>query len=297
MQIIDLATIQAAVTPEAAFDAVRASMVTLAAGGVNAPDEFAMHMESGGEIHIKGAHLRSSPWIAMKVAAGGFPEAPNAGCTLLVNATTGAPAVILDDNGWLTEMRTAAAGAIATDTLANVGPLRVAVLGSGIQARFQIEALRARRPVESLTIWSRNGKNAEALAGTVDATVAASVDEAVANVDAVITCTSARSPILHSVPEGTHITAMGSDVVGKRELGEAVLDAAAVIAADEVEICARVGELQHAPGRVDAAVNLYDVVAGTATGRQSRQAITVADLCGIGTYDAAIAGLVAAQLL
>lgn len=297
MKIVDLPSIQAVVNPMVAFDAVRASMLTLAAGGVNAPDEFAMHLDSGGELHIKGAHLGGSPWIAMKVATGGFPDAPNAGCTMLVDAVTGAPAVILDDNGWLTEMRTAAAGAIATDTLANDGPLRVAVLGTGIQARFQIDALRDRREVAELRVWGRTATNAEALAAEVGATVAESPEAAVADVDVVLTCTSSKEAILEMVAPGTHITAMGSDMVGKRELGPAILDAAAVLAADDVTICARVGELQHMPHRVTVAVNLYDVVAGNAPGRSSTADITVADLCGIGTYDAAIAGSVADQVL
>ena len=297
MRIVELAAIQEVVTPEGAFAAVRSSMLTLSAGGVNAPDEFAMHLASGGELHIKGAHLDGTDWIAAKVASGGFPDAPNAGCTMLLNAHTGAPEVILDDAGWLTEMRTAAAGAIATDLLANPGPLRVAVLGTGIQARFQIEALRARRDVDSLTIWGRTPEHAVRLADEVGADVAITVGAAVADADAVVTCTSARTPIIEDPRPGQHITAMGSDTIGKRELGQAILDGASVIAADDVTICARVGELQHVPGRVDAAVNLYDVVAGNATGRARPDAVTVADLCGIGTYDAAIAGLVASKLL
>ena len=297
MRIIELAAIQEVVTPEGAFAAVRSSMLTLAAGGVNAPDEFAMHLASGGELHIKGAHLDGTDWIATKVASGGFPDAPNAGCTLLLNAHTGAPEVILDDAGWLTEMRTAAAGAIATDALANPGPLRVAVLGTGIQARFQIEALRARRDVDELTIWGRTAEHAARLADEVGGDAAVTVDAAVSTADAVVTCTSARTPILENSRPGQHITAMGADTVGKRELGQAVLDSATVIAADDVAICSRVGELQHAPGLAKAAVNLYDVVAGNATGREHADAVTVADLCGIGTYDAAIAGLVASALL
>ena len=253
MRIVELAAIQEVVTPATAFDAVRASMETLAAGGVNAPDEFAMHLRSGGELHIKGAHLDGSDWIAAKVASGGFPGAPNAGCTMLINALSGAPEVILDDSGWLTEMRTAAAGAIASDTLGNPGPLRVAVLGTGAQARFQIEALRARRDISALAIWGRTVEKAQQLASELDAEAASTVEAAVADVDVVVTCTSTRSPILDAVAAGTHITAMGSDVVGKRELGPAVLDAAAVIAADDVSICASVGELQHEPSHIGRA--------------------------------------------
>ncbi len=111
----------------------------------------------------------------------------------------------------------------------------------------------------------------------------------------IVTATSAKAPILGgtNLPTGVHVTAMGADTVGKRELAEDVLAAAAVIAGDDISTCARVGELQHGPSHVGRAVGLAALVAGRSPGRTDPGDITVADLCGIGTYDAAIAGLTA----
>lgn len=293
IRTIDLATIQNIVDHDVAYRAVRQALEAIAAETIEAPDELAFVLSHGGEMHIKGAHLQSSPWIVFKVASGGFPQGGNSGCSMVIDGQTGAPAVILNDNGWLTEMRTAAAGAVAADVLAVPGPLSVAILGTGLQARYQLAALRAKREVVEVRVWGRTSAKADALAEEVSATACATVSEAVAGADVVVTTTSARTPILQGtdITQGQHITAMGADMVGKNELGSEVLDRATIIAADDLHTSARVGELQHGPQHVGRAIALATLVA-EGGGRQSVDDITVADLCGLGAFDAAIAGAV-----
>ena len=295
MQVIDLPTIQSRITHAATFDAVTRALTAIARSEVEAPEELAFTLNNGGEIHIKGARLAESPWVVFKVASGSFPHGTASGCSIVVEATTGVPTALLDDGGWLTEMRTAAAGAVAADVMAVNGPLRVAILGTGGQARFQLAALRDRRELTEVRVWGRDASKAVALAAETNSQSAASVDEAVDGVDLIVTTTSAREPILyaHHLRPGVHVTAMGSDMKGKRELHHAVLDAATVIAAEDISTAARVGELQHTPQHVDRAVPLAALVADAEPGEWSRKPgdITVADLCGIGAYDAAIAGV------
>ncbi len=302
IKIVSLAEIQRVVDHEACIAAVEDALVSLAEGDVAAPEEIALTLQPSGDVHVKGAHIAGGRWIVFKVASGSFPGSANAGCSLLLDAATGEPKVVLDDGGWLTEMRTAAAGAIASDLLARPGSLQVAVLGTGIQSQFQVEALRRRRDISSLNVWGRRIERANAVASELDGRATDDVAAAVADVDVIITATSATEPFLfkHDLPEGVHLTAMGADTVGKNELDPAILQAAHVIVADDVSTCARVGELQHAPSQCERVVPLAqlvrDVRAGESVGRASQTEITVADLCGIGTYDAAVAALAADRL-
>ena len=125
MKVLDADTVRSRVSLAAARGAVHDAFCALADGDVVAPDEFAMHLANGGELHVKGAHL-GGPYLAFKAAAGAFPEGGNSGFTAVLDAATGAPAAILDDGGWLTEIRTAAASAVSARALArpdcNTGP-------------------------------------------------------------------------------------------------------------------------------------------------------------------------------
>lgn len=297
VEIIDLDSIRSVVDHTVAYDAVRSAFSSIAAGTVESPQELAFHLEHGGEMHIKGAHFTSTPWIVFKVASGSFPAGGNAGCSMVIDATTGEPAAILNDGGWLTEMRTAAAGAVAADLLAPAGALSVAILGTGLQARYQLEALRSRRDIGEVTVWGRTAAKVRDYADEMQATPCDTVFEATATADLIVTTTPATAPILlgeHFRP-GVHVTALGADMVGKHELDASVLDRATIIAADDLGTCRRVGELQHASTHADRAVPLASLV-GAAARDRSPTDITVADLCGIGAADAAIAAAVLAGL-
>ena len=117
MRIIEEAAIRDVVSVADARQAVRDAFCAFAAGGVIAPDEMAMKLDHGGELHVKGAYLGGDV-IAFKSATGGFPGGGNSGFTAVLDAHTGAPVAILRDGGWLTEMRTAAASAVSALALA-----------------------------------------------------------------------------------------------------------------------------------------------------------------------------------
>jgi len=298
MRIIEEAAIRAVVSLDDAQQAVHDAFCALAMGEVLAPDEMAMKFDHGGELHVKGAYL-GGPTIAFKAATGGFPGGGNSGFTAVIDARTGAPTAILSDGGWLTEIRTAAASAVSAQALARPNARRLAILGGGFQAAFQVAALRNIFEFDSVTIWSRTQETAEHFAAVNHAEVAGTVGHAVQDADIVVCCTPSRQPLVHAtmLKPGTHLIAMGADMAGKRELAADVLDEAALITVDSHDITERVGELQHGPHHVERAVTLGDVLIGRSPGRGAVEDLTVTDLCGLGVQDAAMAQLVMSRLV
>jgi ornithine cyclodeaminase len=207
---------------------------------------------------------------------------------------------VLLDNGYLTAVRTAAAGAVAARWLARKDAKRVAVIGAGEQARLQLEAVRLVREIDHVTVWARDMERAQSFAkGTkgIRCEVATSVHEALALADIAITTTPSRSPLIHAedLHPGLHITAMGSDAEHKNELAPAVLAAGRYIC-DRLQQTRILGELHHAieAGMVaeDASfAELGHVVAGSRQGRTDDDDITICDLTGTGAQDTAIAAL------
>ena len=225
MQVVDRATVAASVSWSDALDAARRAFRALADGAVDQPDQFEMRPDRGGELHIKGAYLRGSAVLCFKVATGGFPGADPTGFTVVLDAATGAPRWLLADDGLLTEMRTAAAGALATATLARPDARRLLVVGSGGQARVQIHAHLEALPHLQVAVWGRDRARTVTLAADVGAEPADDLAAAVAASDIVVTATSSRRPLIHAAWErpGTHLTSVGSDTTGKQELAADLL--------------------------------------------------------------------------
>ena len=293
MQLIDEHTVRSHVTLGAARDAVHDAFCALSDGSVVAPDELAMVLDHGGELHVKGAHL-GGPYLAFKAASGGFPAGANAGFTAVLSAESGQLVAILDDGGWLTEIRTAAASAVSARALARPESTRLAILGGGFQATFQVAALREAFELDDVAVWSRSAGTRERFAAENAARPAATVAEAVRGADIVVCCTPSRHPLLAAdmLDVGTHVIAMGADMVGKRELADDVLATAELVVADSLAVTGRVGELAHSAEAAERAVELGDVLTGRTAGRTTARQLTVSDHCGLGIQDAAMAELV-----
>jgi ornithine cyclodeaminase len=213
---------------------------------------------------------------------------------LLLDIETGQPRALVAGNN-LTALRTAAAGAAAARRLARPDASRLAILGAGRQALFQIKALCEVRPIASVAAWSPTPANVAALGDQVRAlglefiavpNPAAAVREA----DIVVTVTPSTAPLLHlaDIPAGAHINAMGSDTQGKRELS-ADLMAGARVWADDLVQAGQIGECQHLPNLATAG-ELGDLLIG---GFQRRDGeITVFDGTGLALQDLAAASLI-----
>jgi len=283
------------------IEAVQAAFVAYSAGEAELPSVIHLDVpEAKGEVHVKAGHIHGAPAYAVKVASGfyGLDPAATDGLVLVFDATTGAPIAILLDGGLITDTRTGAAGGVAARWLAPETVDVVAVIGTGIQARRQVEALRCVRPeLGEIRVWGRDMDRAMRAAHDIGAMVSDSVQEAVTGASVVITATASREPLVRSawVAPGAHITAVGSDGVGKQELDPELLRRADVVAVDSLDQCRRLGELQHALGEADRVVELGRICAGEAAGRTSRGQLTICDLTGVGVQDVAAANAVLAN--
>ena len=305
--IIEEAALRTAVTPERAVEVIREAVRADGEGRTRVPPVINLELPAvHGEFHVKTAHIEGVPHVAVKIASG-FYDNPSrglpsgSGLMALFDAATGLPCALLLDNGFLTDIRTAAAGAVAAEVLARDGIVTAGVIGSGIQARWQVRCLRTVRDVRRVIAWSPNRGRLEAYCDEMrregyEAEAAASVEEVCDAADVLITATPARAPFVRAewLREGMHVTALGADSPGKQELSAECLDRADLVVVDRFDQCAAFGELRHAIDaalltRNDVHAELGSIVAGRKPGRTSGTQITIADLTGVGFQDTAIA--------
>lgn len=295
------------------IDSVEQAFVALATKAVAMPPIQRLDIpEFRGEVDVKTAYVPGFDGFAIKVSPGFFDNPrlglPSLnGLMILFSARTGLVEALLLDNGYLTDIRTAAAGGVAARHLARPEARSAAILGAGMQARLQLEALALVRPIREARIWARDHEKARKLAADVSrghgiaAVAIADPREAVAGADIVVTTTPAEKPILHAdwLKPGQHLTAMGSDAGHKNEIDPAVFKHA-IYVADRLTQTRILGELHHAieAGAVapdQAFAELGSIIAGQAVGRRHADDITFADLTGTGVQDTAIANLALAR--
>ena len=290
------------------IDRIADGFAALARDQAVMPPVLSMAIEDyNGEVDVKTAYVKGFDSFAIKISPGFFDNPglglPSlSGLMVLLSARTGQVEALLLDNGYLTDLRTAAAGAVAARALSPDRALRVGVLGAGLQARLQIQSLLLVRPIDRLTVWARNADQARRYADEMhqeldlNVEVAADPQTVVVSSDTVITTTPATSPLIEAdwLHPGLHITAMGSDADYKNELAPGVLAAADRFVCDRRAQSLSRGEWRHAvlSGDLpeDAPVDeLGEIVAGAASGRRHDDEITVCDLTGTGVQDTAIA--------
>jgi ornithine cyclodeaminase len=307
MQVIDEATLRARVGPASALDAVEAAFRALGEGRVTLPPPMGLEIAPvGGEVHVKGAYLAGAPVFAVKIASGFYANAERglpsgSGLMLVFDASTGFPLALLQDNGYLTDLRTAAAGALAAKLLTAEPLGKVAIIGSGLQARFQSRALADVRTWRQLVVWGRHPEHAERcaaeLAEQLDRPVEAaeSAEAAVRDAGLIVTVTPSRVPLVEAdwVGDGATVIAVGSDGPDKQELSSSVLERADKVVADRIAQCVELGEIHHAIcegvlTRDQIHGELGQIVIGEVAGREGGERI-VCDLTGVGVQDAAIA--------
>lgn len=271
--------------------------------------------EYRGEVDVKTAYVPGLDGFAIKISPGffgnpalGLPSVN--GLMVLLSSRTGLVEALLLDNGYLTDVRTAAAGAVAAKHLSRPDSAVAAIFGAGVQAALQLEALTLVRPIREARLWARQPDRAAATADRLSERLGIPVRAvndgltAVAGADIVVTTTPADRPILMAdwLEPGQHVTAMGSDAEHKNELDPAVISRADLYVADRLTQTRRLGELHHAIAAGTVAADrefpeLGAVIAGQIAGRPSTDAVTVCDLTGTGVQDTAIATLARSRSL
>ena len=292
------------------IDVVEEAFTSFAQGKATIPDIVRVDVhDHHGEVDIKTAYIQGLESFAIKIASGfyenhllGLPS--GSGMMVLVSARTGFPEAVLLDNGYLTNVRTGAAGAVAARYLAR-DPIQTAgVIGAGAQGRFQMEALKRVRDFGRLMVYDIIPERVDQYASEmapqlgVEVITATTVEEVVRGSDVVVTTTPSREPYLRAewLHPGLHITAMGTDSETKQELHADVLGRADLLVCDRKAQCYWLGELFHGleEGVIspdDPVVELGELTSGQRPGRRNDQQITVCDLTGVGIQDTAIARL------
>lgn len=287
------------------IDTVETAFAALARGGVVMPPVLSMHLpQVNGEVDVKTAWVPGLDGFALKVSPGFFDNPtlglPSLnGLMVLLSATTGLVQAVFLDNGYLTDLRTAAAGAVAARHMAPEVHT-CGIMGTGVQARLQARAAHLVRPFRQCLVWGRDPEKARTCAADIAAATGAEAmaisdpEALVRRSQLVITTTPATEPILRAdwLHPGLHITAMGSDQAGKAELEPEVLAHADRYVCDRVSQCEAMGELRAARAAglmTEDPPELGQVILGQAAGRQGPDEVTVCDLTGTGVQDTAIA--------
>jgi ornithine cyclodeaminase len=263
-----------------------------------------------GDVQVKSAWLPGRDIFTVKVATWFRERArrggtPGSGIVAVFDAATGDLRALLEDEHHLSDIRTAAAGALVARTLARPDATVLGVLGTGVQAYLQVLAAAAERPIRQVRIWGRRPHRATALAAAlhsrrpdlqvvpVDAARAACT-----GVDMLITATASTEPLVRAewLAPGLHITAVGADDPTKRELSIDCLRRADRIVVDSRALTTVHGDLAHAPAVHDNLTELGEVLAGSVVGRRARTEITIGKLIGLGVQDLATAEVVLGRL-
>lgn len=273
---------------------VRPTLSIEPAGGYYSTMPAYLRDERGGALGMKSVTFFPGN------AGGPFPT--HLATVLLLDAATGALVALLDGR-LITEMRTAAVTALAVDLLARRRAARLAILGSGVQARSHLRAVAQVRALTSVRVWSRTASHAQRfvrdMAGTVACplTAAPSVAEAMRGADVVVAVTSAREPIVEAawLEPGMHLCAVGSSAPDMRELDGATVARCRVFVDARASAAAEAGDLimARAEGRIgpDHVVAELGEVAAGAPGRRSDGDITLFKSLGLAVEDVVAARL------
>ena len=257
-----------------------------------------------GDVHIKYGYIVDDDYYVIKIASGFF-ESPQStrytsdGLLLLFKKGTGELVCSLLDECYLTQVRTAAAGAVVAKYLAPKHVDCIGIVGAGTQGRMQLEFLESVMDCKDVMVWGMNQKeldeyreDMELVGYNVRTTLKA--EDIAAYCNLIVTATPSKSPLLSAdlIRQGTHITAMGSDTPEKHELDPRILQKADIIVADSISQCLLRGEIHQALKagvlEKERVIELGHVIVNPDLQRTSEEQTTIADLTGVAVQDVQI---------
>ena len=315
IRIVSAETIRASVSFEDLIEPVSRAFAESSAGLADngLVVMFPAERSELGDVYVKTGSLRGhdvyivkvSPWFRGNVERG----LPQGGFVGVFDSRSGQTLALLNEEHYLSDIRTAAAGAVAARALAPAEVGTAAVLGAGVQAYWQPLALYRERPFATLAIWARSPQKAEQLKARLSSKLpdveihcSTDIERTVRSADVLITATLSREPLVQGawLHDGQHITAVGADDPNKSELDATALQRARVFV-DARDTAEANGDVHRAirAGRYsigDVAGELGEVISGRVAGRTSDGDITVAKLVGIGAQDLVAAEVTLAKL-
>jgi ornithine cyclodeaminase len=254
-----------------------------------------------GDVHIKYGYIKNDAYFVIKIASG-FYENPKRnlpvgnGMMLIFDQQSGELLSVMLDQGLLTRVRTAVAGAIAAKYLSPKSVRRIGIIGAGNQAKLQLQYLSLVNPCREAMVLGLTTKESkqfqdDMVAHGYQVTIAKSSSELVGSCNLIVTTTPSKQPVLFwkDIQPGTHITAVGADTPAKQELESKIFANADVVIADSISQCLERGDISNAIRdqviNKNSIVEIGDIIAGRCTGRTSPTQITVADLTGVAVQD------------
>lgn len=304
MKIITLEQINKILPTLDLVPAIEAGFAAYSAGQAEVPPVGELLLDKG-DVHIKYGYLKDDEFYVIKIASGfydnpalGLPSSN--GLMLLFSQQTGELISILLDEGFLTDTRTAIAGAIAAKYLAPKQVERIGIVGTGTQARLQLIYLKRVVACRDVLVWGRGKKqlaqyHTEMEKYDFQIEMTTDITNILHTCNLIVTTTPATSPLLHlsDLQSGVHITAVGSDTPDKQELEAAILGQADLVVADSISQCLVRGEIHQAikTGYLteNKLIELGNIIKGKANRRTSDNQITIADLTGVAVQDIKIA--------
>lgn len=261
-----------------------------------------------GDCHIKYGYLESKDTFTVKIATGfwknparGLPSSN--GVVLVFSRQTGELLSILQDEGYLTNIRTAAAGAIAAKYLAPTEVSCIGIVGAGTQAALQLDYLRYVTSCRHVLVWARSMERAQTLqVPGFHIEPVSSIRQLASSCRLIVTTTASQQPLLYAddLCPGTHITAVGADGGGKQELAPEIFARAAIRVVDSRRQCSEYGDvsaaLRFGHVRADDLIEIGEIIGNSYPYRTRAEDITVADLTGVAVQDIAVADLALASL-
>jgi ornithine cyclodeaminase len=260
-----------------------------------------------GDVHIKYGYIKGDDFYVIKIASGfydnlklGIPSGQ--GLMLLFNQKTGQLEAVLLDEGYLTNIRTAAAGALAVKHFVPKELKAIGIIGTGIQAKLQLLYLQENNPCKTVWLWGRSKEHAQKLKSELgndfDVNIASTCAEVAQNANVIITATPSEIPLLKSkdIKAGTLIVAVGSDTENKQELESEILQNADLVIADSIPQSKSRGEVYQAvkAGSIseDKIMELGSAIQHSNLQRTNEEQIIVVDLTGVAVQDIMIASAV-----
>jgi alanine dehydrogenase len=289
-------------TMPAAIAAVEESFRRLAAGNAIVHPRQRLHIPGKSYLHYMAAADATGGYMGLKIYS-----SAKEGLRFIVplfNVTTGDLAAVIEAD-FLGQVRTGAASGVATRWMSREDARVVGIIGTGLQARTQLEAVSLVRKVAEVRVCGRDANRREGFAAEMSARLkvpvrsAANAEEAVRDADIVITSTTSTNPVVEGrwLKKGTHINAIGANFPQKRELDAEAIERCEVIAVDsreqsKLESGDLIQVFGHDDKRWNGVAELADIVAGKAPGRTNPEQITLFKSNGIATEDIVVAGQV-----
>jgi len=264
-----------------------------------------------GDTCIKYGYQKGADTFVVKIASGFYlnPKIQlpaSTGIMVVFSQKTGVPQAVLLDGGYLTDLRTGAAGAVATKYLAPQNFKTIGIVGTGTQARFQLLALRSITDCRDVLVWGRNEDHQNQYIEDMQShgfqiRKTRHIEKLCEEARLIISTTPSHEPILLAkhIQPGTHINAIGADAPGKQELDPAIFHRAEIVVADSIAQCIEFGEISHAINTKQLESQRIRELGSLIVKNNVQRGvndISVADLTGVAIQDVAIATAVTKHL-